>query len=96
MSTPEVFPPEEPTPQAMLEHFVANFYEAFKGNAPDGFFTRIRNNAVDGSYWRGFAQGKEKGYREGYSAAKAEIQTAEEVAHQVIDGIRKIDWRKVD
>jgi hypothetical protein len=44
----EIVPPEEITPQAMLEHFVVNFYEMFKGDNPPGHFSRLRNDAVEG------------------------------------------------
>jgi hypothetical protein len=64
----------------MLEHFVANFYEAFKGQNPPGFYTHMRNTAVEGSWSRGFERGQEEGYRKGYWDAKAEMMSSEEKA----------------
>lgn len=96
----DVLPPEEITPQAMLEHFVANFYKTFKGENPDGHYTHMYNTAVEGSYWRGFARGKEEGYRRGYLAAKDEIRTedekAEAAAQQVIGSLCQTKWKRVD
>ena len=50
------------TPEAFLQHFVASFYDVYKGETPSGFYTAMRNNAVEGAWWRGHAIGEQKGY----------------------------------
>lgn len=64
MRKPDVLQAEKPTPEAMLQHFVVNFYESFKGDDPAGYFTHLRNVAVEGAYFRGLRQGKEDGYKQ--------------------------------
>ena len=63
MQTKQTIMDKEPvTPQSMLEHFVANFYQAFQGEQPAGHFTHLRNDAVEGAWFRGRAQGLQEGY----------------------------------
>lgn len=94
-----VLPPEEITPQAMLEHFVVSFYEMFTGENPNGMYTHMRNTAVEGAWFRGHSRGKEVGYNLGYEAAKDEMRTADEkaevAANQVIGELCTMQWKKV-
>lgn len=56
--------------------------------------------ALDETFEKGYKQGRERGYQEGYNAAKAEMQTAEELAetaaHQVIEGLCRTVWKPLD
>ncbi len=56
--------------------------------------------ALDDTFQNAFKQGKEAGYREGYNAARAEIMYAEEqaeaAAHQVIEGLCGVVWKRIE
>lgn len=78
-----VFPPEETTPQAVLEHFIANFYEAFKGDNPAGQFTALRNMAVESAWQRGLM----RGMQDGYDRALCDMKIAQMQGWEAVQGL---------
>lgn len=74
---------ETMSPEAFLQHFVATFYQQFKGDKPSGFFTALHNDAVEGAWFRGRAQGMQ----EGYNKAIYDMELAQ---HQGKEFIKKL------
>lgn len=83
MSTRNYIPAEERTPQAMLEHFIADFYEVAKGDNPPGHFTAIRNQAVESAWHRGHRQGQQ----DGYLRALAELRAAQQQGWEQVQAL---------
>lgn len=56
--------------------------------------------ALDDTFERGCKHGHERGYQEGYNTARTEMMAAEEKAdaatHEVIEGLCKTVWTKLD
>lgn len=84
MSDQKVMDREPISPQMMLEHFVATFYETFKGEKPAGHFTHLRNEAVEGAWSRGHLQGLE----DGYNKALYDMELANHKGEQFIKKLR--------